>query len=207
MAERDALVTPSSRHVLPRQMEDAGTNNPPTTRKENEPAARESCLPEEYRLFMEHSKEKDLMRKEAQEKLERANSDHEKDMWHLKLEFRIQVDGLTREKEELQTTIDAFHMLFEKTRGEHTTEIQELTQAMQLLWGELYAKDQELKVMHDAHDALVKKLEDERAQLPAKLAKAAKEALALQSNAKPSNEAVAAKAAASVHDTPHHLHG
>ncbi|KAI4705994.1 hypothetical protein J4E81_000879 [Alternaria sp. BMP 2799] len=196
-----------SRHVLPRQMEDAGTNNPPTTRKENEPAARESSLPEEYRLFMEHSKEKDLMRKEAQEKLERANSDHEKDMWHLKLEFRIQVDGLTREKEELQSTIDAFQMLFEKMRGEQTTEIQELTQAMQLLWSELYAKDKELKVIHDAHDALVKKLEDERAQLPSKLAKAAKEALALQSNAKPSNEAVAAKAAALVHDTPHHLHG
>ncbi|KAI4638703.1 hypothetical protein J4E93_009731 [Alternaria ventricosa] len=179
-------------------MEDAGTNNPPTIRKDNEPAARESCLPEEYRSFVAHSKEKDLMRKEAQEKLERMKLDHEKDMWHLKLAFRIQVDDLTRKKEELQTIIDACGKLFGERRDKHTTEIEALTHATELLQSEVCDKAKELKVMYDAHDALVKKLDDGRAELLKKLADAAKHALALQPNAKPSIEAVAAKAAGSI---------
>ena len=219
MAERDALVTPSSRHVLPRQLEDAGTNNPPTTRKENEPAARDSCLPEEYRSFVEHSKEKDLMRKEAKEaqdaaaklykeELERVNLDHEKNTWHLKLEHRIQVDDLTRKKEELQTMIDGCGKLFGEMRDKHTAKIETLTHTMERLQNEVDAKDKELKVMYDAHDALVKKIEDERAELPKKLADAAKHALALQSNAlKSSDKAVVTKGLALVHDSPYYLHG
>ena len=215
MADRDALVTPSGRHVLPRQMQDVGTNNPPTSRKENDPSARERCLPEEYRSFVERSKEKDLLRKEAQEaaakheeKLERMKLDHEKDMWHLKLEFRIQVDGLMREKKELQSTIHACGKLFGEMRDEHKTEIETLTHTMERLQSEVNAKAKELKVMYDAHDALVKKLEDERAELPKKLADSAKNALALQSNAlKSSDKAVVAKGLALVHDSHYYLHG
>ena len=214
MAERNALITPSSWQAPPAQTDDVGMNGQQTTLKEDEPAARDVGLPEPYKSFLEES-EKRYARKEAVEaaakdydkKLEGKELDREKDLRHLKLEFILHVDGLKRKNEELQITIDAFHMLFEKMRGEHTTEIQELTQAMQLLWSELYAKDKELKVMYDAYDEQVKVLEHERAELPTKLAKAAKEALALQSNAKPTNEAVAAKAAALVQDTPHHLLG
>ena len=215
MADCDALVTTSGRHVSPRQVQDVGANNPPSSRKENEPSARESCLPEEYRSFVERSKEKDLLKKEAKEaaaklykkELETVELNHGKALRHLKLEYSLQVDGLTKEKQELQTTIHACGKLFGEMRDKNTAEIQELTQAMQLLWSELYAKDKELKVMYDAYDEQVKVLEHERAELPTKLAKAAKEALALQSNAKPANEAVAAKAAALVQNTPHHLLG
>ncbi|KAI4917340.1 hypothetical protein J4E90_003847 [Alternaria incomplexa] len=212
MAERNALITPSSWQAPPAQTDDVGMNGQQTTLKEDEPAARDVGLPEPYKSFLGES-EKRYARKEAVEaaakdydkKLEGKELDREKDLRHLKLEFILHVDGLKRKNEELQITIDAFHMLFEKMRGEHTTEIHELTQAMQLLWSELYAKDKELKVMYDAHDALVKKVDEERAELPKKLADAARDALALQSNAlKLSDNAVVAKGPALVHDIPYH---
>jgi len=178
MAERYAFATASSWQAPPRQTADVGTNEPQTARKEYEG------------------------------EVETRESDHEKVMRHLKLDFSIQLDGLKRENEELQITIDAFHLLFEKIRDKNTAEILELAQAIQLLWSELYAKDKELKVMYDAHDALVKKLDEERAELPKKLADAARDALALQSNAlKSSDKAVVAKGPALVHDSPYYLHG
>ena len=178
MAERYAFATASSWQAPPRQTADVGTNEPQTARKEYEG------------------------------EVETRESDHEKVMRHLKLDFSIQLDGLKRENEELQITIDAFHLLFEKIRDKNTAEIQALTQAMQLLWSELYAKDKELRVMYDAHDALVKKLDDERVELPKKLADAAKHALTLQSDAlKPSDNAVDANIPALVHNHLYYLHG
>ncbi|KAI4682434.1 uncharacterized protein J4E88_005324 [Alternaria novae-zelandiae] len=212
MAERNDLVPPSIWQVPPAQTDNVGMNDLQTKFQENEPAPRDFWLPEPYKSFLEESEKRyaqqqaeEAAAKEYQRELETRESDHEKVMRHLKLDFRIQVDGLKRENEELQITIDAFHMLFDKIRDKNTAEIQALTQAMQLLQGEVYAKAKELKVMYDAHDALVKKLEDERAELPKKLADSAKNALALQSNAlNSSDKAVVSKGLASV---PAHLKG
>ncbi|KAI4621292.1 uncharacterized protein J4E87_006920 [Alternaria ethzedia] len=212
MAERNALITPSSWQAPPAQTDDVGMNGQQTTSKEDEPAARAVCLPEPYKSFLEESEKRYAMKeavkaaaKDYDKKLEGKELDREKDLRHLKLEFILHVDGLKRENEELQITIDAFHMLFEKMGGDHATEIETLTQAMEILQSDLNAKNKELKVMYDAHDSLVKKLEDERAELPKKLSDSAKNALALQSNAlKSSDKAVVAKGLASV---PAHLKG
>ncbi|KAI4628346.1 hypothetical protein J4E80_002484 [Alternaria sp. BMP 0032] len=215
MAKLNALVPPSIWQAPPAQTDNVGMNGLQTKFQENEPEPREFWLPEPYKTFLEESEKRyaqqeaeEAAAKEHQRELETRESDHEKVMRHLKLDFRIQVDGLKRENEELQITIDAFHMLFDKIRDKNTAEIQALTQAMELLQGEVRAKAKELKIMYDAHDSLVKKLEDERAELPKKLADSAKNALALQSNApKSSDKAVVAKGLALVNDSPYYLHG
>ncbi|KAH6881978.1 hypothetical protein BKA58DRAFT_11341 [Alternaria rosae] len=212
MAERDALVTASSWQVPSKQMADVGTNDSQTARKENERTTRAGSLPEPYKSFSGESEKRraqqeaeEAAAKEYQKNLETRESDHNKVMRHLKLDFSIQVDGLKQDNKELQITIDAFNMLFENMRDKHTIEIKTLTQAMELLQSELDARAKELKIMYDAYDAQVKKVDDERAELPKRLADAAKKALALQSNVpKPSDKVVVSRGPASV---PLHLKG
>jgi hypothetical protein len=211
MAERDALAMLSSWQAPPRRTKDSNANDPQPEVKEDELTVRTSYLPEPYKSHWEDLKKKDLAKeeekaagKEYQKRLERMGAEHEKNMTHLRIEFRIQIDGLTEEKQELQSTIDTYDRLLEELRGHHAAEIKTLTETKELLQSQMDAKAKQTATIIDMHNSQIQRLVDERAELPDKLAKAAIEALGLPSNTiKRSGVPTTAKSAALVYDTFH----
>jgi hypothetical protein len=211
MAERDALATLSSWQAPPRRTKDSDTNDPQTEVKEIELPARTSYLPEPYKSHWEDLKKKDLAKeeekaaeKEYQKELERMGAEHEKNMTHLRIDFRIQIDGLTEENKDLQSTIDTYDRLLEELRGHHAAEIKTLTETKELLQSQMDTKAKETATMIEMQNSQVQRLVDERAELPDKLAKAAIEALGLPSNTiKRSEVPTTAKSAALVYDIFH----